>query len=149
MKLLLNRRYKGSEYTIGSLSIDGEYFCDTLEDTDRGLSSTMSYNEITDKKVYGKTAIPTGVYNVSMNIVSSKFKNRKWAAQYNGKIPRLLNVIGFDGVLIHPGNTSDDTYGCILVGENKVKGMVINSQSTFKRLYQRLLEASSLTIEII
>ena len=140
IKLTLKRRYRGSQYTIGSLYINNQYFCDTLEDRDRGLSQQMSLDNIKLKKVYGSTAIPTGTYRISMNITSNKFGSRSWAIPYKGKIPRLLNVPGFDGVLIHPGNTDKDTYGCILVGENKVKGQVINSQNIWKKLMEKLLQ---------
>ena len=140
IKLTLKRRYRGSQYTIGSLYINNQYFCDTLEDRDRGLSQQMSLDNIKLKKVYGSTAIPTGTYRMSMNITSNKFSSRSCAIPYTGKIPRLVNVPGFDGVLIHPGNTDKDTYGCILVGENKVKGQVINSQNIWKKLMEKLLQ---------
>lgn len=149
MKLLLDRIYKGQSYTIGKLYIDGEYICDTLEDSDRGLSDSMPLEEIQKNKKYGITAIPTGCYKVIMNVVSPKFKNRSWAKPYNGKLPRLQNVKGFDGVLIHVGNTAEDSLGCILVGENKVKGQVINSTATFNKLMNILLKANdNITIEI-
>ena len=79
MKLLLKRKAKKENYTIGDLYIDGKLFCNTLEDTDRNLTSTMSKDEIAKVKVYGKTAIPTGTYVVDMNIVSPKFGKRSWA----------------------------------------------------------------------
>lgn len=148
MKLQLKRRYKGANYTIGDLYIDGKWFSNTLEDTDRNLTSTMSKDEIAKIKVYGKTAIPTGTYVIDMNIVSPKFGKRSWAQPYGGKVPKLLDVPGYDGVLIHPGNTADDTSGCILVGENKVKGQVIESQNTFHKLMNILKEDKSITITI-
>lgn len=138
MKLLLKRIAKKSTYTIGKLYVDNVYFCDTLEDTDRGLTSKMNIDQITKIKVYGKTAIPTGTYKVNMNIVSPKFKDRSWAKPYGGKIPRLENVSGYEGVLIHVGNTANDTSGCILVGQNKIVGQVINSTDTFNKLMQKL-----------
>ena len=61
MRLELKRRYLGPSYTIGSLSIDGKYFCDTLEDVDRDLTDAMTEAEIAGKKVKGETAIPKGV----------------------------------------------------------------------------------------
>jgi hypothetical protein len=131
MEIKVKRRYKGTTYTIGSLYINGVYFCDTLEDIDRGLKQTDTLDYIKSKKVYGETAIPTGTYNITLNVVSPKFKDRSWAKFCNGKLPRLINVPGFEGVLIHVGNTQTDTLGCILVGENKVKGKVINSTTTF------------------
>lgn len=150
MKLLLKRMAKMEKYTIGKLYIDGEYFADTLEDTDRNLTSTMSKDKIAKVKVYGKTAIPTGTYVVDMNTVSPKFGKRSWAQPYGGKVPRLQDVPGYEGVLIHPGNTADDTSGCILVGRNKVKGQVVESQDTFKALMKILVKAKdeiTITIE--
>lgn len=138
--LRLTRKYKGSNYTIGSLYIDNKYFCDTLEDVDRGLDYKMTLSEIKSKKIQDQTAIPTGVFKVSLHEISLRFKNRPWAIKYDGKIPRLIDVPGFDGVLIHPGNTSSDTSGCILVGQNKIKGKVVNSVSTFDKLMNELLK---------
>lgn len=148
MKLTLKRIAKKETYTIGKLYIDNAYFCDTLEDKDRGLTDSMSEEEILKKKVYGETAIPTGVYKVDMNTVSPKFKNRSWAVAYGGKLPRLVGVKGFSGVLMHCGNDSSQTLGCVLTGENKVKGKVINSVATFQKLMQKLKGQQNITIEI-
>lgn len=143
MKLLLRRIFKGPRYTIGNLFINGVYECDTLEDQDRGLTSQMSLEEIKAKKVYGVTAIPTGTYSINMTTVSPKFKDRAWAKPYKGILPRLENVKGYEGVLIHVGNKAEDTLGCILVGENKIKGQIINSTATFYELMTVLLKAQS------
>lgn len=143
MKLTLNRRFKAPEYTIGDLYIEGQWFCNTLEDTDRGLSQNMVLTYIQNKKVKSQTAIPTGTYKVDMDTVSPKYSNYSkypYAKQFNAKMPRLLNVKGFEGILIHAGNTQKDTDGCILVGINKVKGQVINSQATWKKLMSVLLK---------
>lgn len=148
MKLLLKRIAKMEKYTIGKLYIDGKYFSDTLEDTDRNLTSTMSKDEIAKIKVYGKTAIPTGTYVVDMNTVSPKFRKRSWAQPYEGKVPRLQDVPGYEGILIHPGNTADDTSGCILVGRNKIKGQVVESQDTFHSLMNILKGDNDITITI-
>lgn len=115
MKVLV-KRWKGENYSIGELSVDGRYLMDTLEDKDRGLTSDMTLEEIKSIKKYGETAIPTGTYKVNMNVVSPKFKDRSWAKPYGGILPRLENVKGFEGVLIHVGNKPEDTLGCILVG---------------------------------
>lgn len=150
MKLTLKRIAKTQEYTIGKLYINGEQFSDTLEDRDRGLTADMSIEQIRQKKIYGNTAIPTGTYIIDMSTVSPKFRDRVWAKPYEGKIPRLQNVPGFEGVLIHPGNTAGDTLGCILVGNNTYKGMVTESQDTFKSLMDILTKANdsiTLTIE--
>lgn len=143
MKLLLKRIAKKEKYTIGRLYIDGEYFCDTIEDKDRGLTDKMTVEEIKKKKVYAETAIPTGTYQITLNVVSPKFCKKQF--YYNnankGRVPRLLDVKGFDGVLIHTGNTEKDSLGCIIIGENKVIGKVINSQATFIKFYKKLQTA--------
>lgn len=153
MKLKLIRKYKKQDYTIGKLYIDDKYFADTLEDADRGLNSKMSSIDITRIKIKGITAIPTGTYQITLNVQSPKYSNFSkypYVKFCNGKMPRLLNVPGFDGVLIHAGNTHKDTDGCILVGENKEKGKVLNSQNTWRKLYDILdKNRNNLTIEII
>lgn len=141
MDLLLKRIAKKDGYTIGRLFVDGVRFCDTLEDTDRGLAQNMGPAVCRARKRHGVTAIPTGRYQVLMNVVSPRFSKKKAYEFCGGKLPRLLNVPAFEGVLIHIGNTPGDTEGCILVGENKVKGQVINSTATFKKLYEKLKEA--------
>lgn len=148
MKLLLKRIAKRDTYTIGKLYIDDKYFADTLEDPDRGLTNSMSREQIAKIKVYGETAIPTGTYNIDMNTVSAKFKNRSWASPYKGKIPRLQNVPGYEGVLIHPGTTSKDTLGCILVGKNTRKGIITQSRATFHQLMSILTKGTNITITI-
>lgn len=148
MELLLKRIAKKPTYTIGKLYIDGEYFADTLEDRDRGLTQDMDLEDILRIKVYGETAIPTGTYRIDMNTISPKFKDRSWAKPYKGKIPRLLNVPGFDGVLLHPGNSANDSLGCVLVGNNTQVGKVLNSQAVFKRLMQKLLGEQDITLTI-
>lgn len=134
MEVILDRKYKKANYTIGKLYINGKYICDTCEDKDRGLNNKMSASEVLRKKVYGLTAIPTGRYLIDMKTVSQKFKTRTWAVPYKGKIPRLVNVPGFSGVLIHPGNSADNSWGCILPGKNKAVGKVLDSQLTFRML---------------
>ena len=148
MEILVKRIAKKSKYTIGKLYIDEQYICDTLEDTDRGLNQNMSLEEIKKKKVYGETAIPTGTYKVDMNTISPKFKSRTQAKPYGGKLPRLIEVPGYEGVLIHPGNKAEDSLGCVLVGENKVVGQVINSQATFKKIMNILTKGNNITITI-
>ena len=148
MKLELKRIFRGPKYTIGKLYVDNQYVCDTLEDTDRGLKQTNSLSSIQKKKVYGQTAIPTGTYGITLNVISPKFKDRSWAKFCNGKLPRLLNVPGYDGVLIHVGNKPEDTLGCILVGYNKIKGQLINSTEAFKKLYSILGKSPTITIVV-
>lgn len=148
MDLLLRRVYLASTYTIGKLYIDGKYFCDVLEDTVRDLNKNGKFDN-GEKKIYGETAIPYGTYQVTLDIVSPRFRNSSWAKPYNGKVPRLLNVPEFQGVLIHPGNTAKDTHGCLLLGENKVKGKVINSVNTFHKFMDKIKGQKNLKITIL
>lgn len=149
MKLKLHRHFKGSEYTIGKLYIDGEYFCDTIEDVDRGLFQNMPLQQLKEKKVKHQTAIPTGSYKITLDVQSPKYSQRSQYDFCKGYLPRLIDVPAFEGILIHIGNKAGDSSGCILVGENKVKGQVINSTNTFKKLYEKLKEATEeITIDI-
>ena len=138
MILRVKRIARREKYTIGRLFIDGVYFCDTLEDADRGLSADMPIEVIQRRKVYGETAIPTGAYDVLFTY-SPKFAGKKWAKPYNGRLPLVNKVPGYSGVRLHPGNTSRDTLGCILPGRNKVVGEVRNSQATFEKLMENYL----------
>lgn len=153
MELKLKRIARKSAYTIGKLYIDGKYVCDTIEDTDRGLRQDMPINEIKRLKIGGITAIPTGTYSITMGIKSPRFSTKKQYEFCKGYLPRLLNVPGYEGVLMHIGNYATDTEGCILVGENKKKGMVLNSTVIFKAVYTIMKaaydkgEAISITIE--
>jgi len=128
MNLKLERHALRETYTIGRLYIDGDGFCDTLEDKVRPDGV----------KVWGETAIPAGVYKVIIT-ESARFKRR---------LPLLVNVPMFEGIRIHPGNTAVDTHGCILVGVNNVKGKVTQSQATFKQLFVLMEKAEDITIEI-
>ena len=116
MKLELKRKYFKDDYTIGHLFVDGVFFCDTLEDPYRKV------------KISTITGIPTGRYQIIIND-SIRFKRR---------MPLLLNVPGFEGIRIHPGNSAVDTSGCILVGENKAVGRLINSRVAFDNLFNLL-----------
>lgn len=138
MKLTLIRSALKARYTIGHLYIDGVYFCDTIEDRDRGLSATMPHDEIMAVKVKSETAIPLGTYKVSMAITSPKFSLKKDYQWCKGRLPRLLGVPGFDGILIHAGRTQNSSAGCIIVGKNKVVGAVVESMDTIRKLWGKL-----------
>lgn len=148
MEILVNRKYKKSDYTIGNLYINGVFFCNTLEDTDRGLKQNDSIGIIESIKVYGKTAIPIGTYKITLDIISPKYSRQPKYSKIHGKLPRLLDVPGFEGVLIHIGNTAKDSHGCILVGHNTTKGKVLNSADTFFKLYDKLKTEKNITITI-
>lgn len=139
MEIKVKRIAKKATYTIGRLYVNGKYVSDTIEDKDRGLTDDMPLELIKTKKVYGETAIPTGTYKLDMNTVSPKFKDRSWAKPYGGKVPRLLNVKGFDGILVHPLNKASESWGCVGVGKNTIVGMVTDSTNTFKKLMDNYL----------
>lgn len=150
MELRLKRIARRDTYTIGRLFVDGEYFCDTCEDVDRGLRQDMAQSVIRAIKRKGVTAIPTGRYRVTMDVQSPKFRTKAMYQFCNGYLPRLINVPGFDGVLIHVGNTAKDTEGCLLVGRNTKVGKVLESRVTFVKLYEKLRKAEGsiyITIE--
>ena len=127
MQVTIKRTFKGPEYTIGKLYIDGAYFCDTLEDTVRPDGV----------KIYGKTAIPAGDYKVK----------KTWSPRFKKKLPEILDVKNFSGVRIHNGTTNKDTCGCVLLGLNKVKGAVLCSQNTMAFFMDRTPDEFDLTIE--
>ena len=145
LHITVDRRYKKADYTIGKLYIDGVYFCDTLEDKDRGLRKTDSLATIRRIKKTGQTAIPTGTYQLTLDVQSGKYlTSASWSEKYGfckGYLPRVLNVPGFQGILIHIGNTPQHTEGCLLVGKNTKVGQVMESTVTFHRLYSILESA--------
>lgn len=150
MELLLRRIARRDTYTIGKLYIDGVYFCDTIEDRDRGLKQSLPASVNRAKKVQGATAIPIGRYQVTLKMQSPRFKNKKQYEFCDGYLPRLINVPAFEGILIHIGNSNRDTDGCILVGRNTKVGKVLKSGVTFRALYAKLKEAKGyifITIE--
>ena len=142
MKLRLERKYFKETYTIGNLYINGSFFSNTLEDKNRDVNKNGKFDN-GETKIYGETCIPFGTYKVILTR-SPKFKR---------ELPRLLNVPSFEGVLIHRGNTAKDSAGCILIGENKAVGKVLNSTSYEERLVKMMKTAISrgeeITIEIV
>lgn len=145
MRLFLKRIAKREKYTIGRLYIDGLYFSDSLEDRDRGLDSSMNVNTIKEKKVYGETAIPIGEYEITLDVISPKFSKYKFYMDTcEGRLPRLLDVKGFEGVLIHCAEGykgAELLQGCIGVGKNTIVGGLTDCKNTFRKLYNKLSEA--------
>jgi len=143
MKLLLKRKYKAATYTIGDLFVDGRFFCHTIEDAVRSLpvrcpDTPAGRSCRCREKVYARTAIPAGTYKVTM-AYSPRFKR---------VLPYLHDVPHFLGILIHSGNTEEDSAGCIIVGRNTVKGKVTESRKTSDALNALLAKASDIEIEI-
>ncbi len=143
MKIQVKRIFKGSAYTIGKLYIDGVYFCDTIEDVIRELPATCP-NTLRGiacackEKVYAETAIPAGTYKVTM----------EYSPRFKRKLPYLHDVPHFLGILIHSGNDQGHSAGCIIVGKNKVKGKVLESQVTLNALLAKIGNQKNLTITI-
>lgn len=135
MKITLNRILLGTVATIGEMSIDDEYLCDTLEDCVRP----------TGEKVYGETAIPAGTYTVVLSY-SPRFKKI---------LPEIKNVPNFTGIRIHTGNDAGNTEGCILVGtwDGKKENWISDSRVAFNKLMNKLQAATDkkedITITIV
>ena len=117
MRLRLERKYLGPEYTIGHLYLNGIRLCEVIEDKVRDVNEDGDLDDEGEEKVYGETAIPYGYYHMDLTM-SPKFKRL---------LPIIVNVRHFEGIRIHRGNTASDSHGCLLPGENKEKGKVINS----------------------
>ena len=127
MKIKVDRIYKGESYTIGKMYLNGEYFCDTLEDAIRPV------------KIPNETAIPAGIYKVEVTY-SPRFKRN---------LPLLVDVPNYTGIRIHNGSNKDHTSGCILVGFNTSKGKLTDSRKTSDKLTEKLKSLSEpIEIEI-
>ena len=149
MKVELIRIYNCPTYCIGKIYVDGEYVCDCVEDTDRGLDESMPLSEIKKKKVYKMTAIPTGVYDITMDIQSPKFSTYEYYyKQCKGYLPRLVSVPGYSGILIHCGSSAQSSAGCIIVGFNTIKGKVTDSRKAWERLMKHFKSAKVLEDKI-
>ena len=127
MELRLRRLYPKKDYTIGKLYINGVAYCDTLEDPVRDYNKDGDLDDPGEGKIYGNTAIPYGIYEVVVN----------WSPKFKRMLPLVRGVNHFTGIRIHAGNTVEDTEGCILPGENKSPGRVINS-----RPYETLIRSA-------
>ena len=142
MELRLERRWPKDTYTVGRLYVNNEFFCNTLEDRIADTNRNGKFDGA-EKKVPGQTAIPYGTYKVFYG----------WSPKFGRNLPRLLNVTAFEGILIHPGNTAEDSAGCILVGKNTSPGKLTQSKLTSDEL-NKLIDTAQrrgepITIEIV
>lgn len=126
MEIEVVRKEYYPECTHGELYIDDEYLCDTLEDQDRDFNRDGDIADSGEGKVYGQTAIPRGRYRLVLRL----------SPRFNKVLPALLDVPGFDGVLVHSGNTPEDTKGCILLGARQKRGRVMSSRFYMLRLIE-------------
>lgn len=142
MELRVERLWPRENYTVGRLYVNNEFFSNTLEDKiiDKNKNGIFDNGE---KKVYGESTIPYGKYKVVYN----------YSPKFGRNLPRLLDVPHFEGILIHPGNTAKDSFGCILVGKNTSKGMLSESRYTSDKLNEIIDAAQKrgeeITIEIV
>lgn len=152
MKLTIKRTITRNNYTLGELYIDGQFFCSTLEDKDRGLTQSMSVEQIKSIKVPGETAIPKGTYKVTLDIVSPKFSKYPFYMEVcEGKLPRLIDVKGYEGVLIHvaDGIKRDSLLqGCIGIGNLSSEEYLINGKQVFTEFYNRI-KGNDVELEIL
>ena len=137
-KLLVERLWPKKDYIIGRLYVNGVFFCNTLENPDRGLRSYMTESQIKALKIANHTAIADGQYKVVLR-QSPRFKRI---------LPLILNVKGFSGVLFHAGNTVNDTAGCILVGKNDKKGWLSESKITEQNLVNLIKQYDNIELTI-
>lgn len=152
MKLTIKRTITRNSYTLGKLYVDGVYFCDTLEDKDRGLTQDMSVEQIKSMKVPGETAIPKGTYRVTLDVVSPKFSKYPFYMETcGGKLPRLIDVKGYEGVLIHvaDGPKRDSlVQGCIGIGNLSAEEYLMNGKKVFAELYNKM-KGNNIELEIV
>ena len=156
MELLLERKYCKERYTIGRLYVNNVFFSNTLEDTTRDINKNGKFDN-GEIKIQGKTSIPYGTYEITLDIVSPKFSKYSFYQEVcQGKLPRLLNVPSFEGVLIHVADGpkgADLLEGCIGIGKNNIVGGLTNGKEYFKKLYKLLYEAKlkneKITIKIV
>lgn len=158
LNIVVERKWNKRElnYCVGNIYLNGRKVCNSMEPADWGLKSSMSVEEIKAIKAShtdAPIAIPIGTYRVVLDIVSPKYKNVPF---YNnlcngGRVPRLFNVKGFDGVLIHAGSIAGkygqtDTLACLLPGDNIKTGMVLNSRIRFEQIYKEMLKYKDIFI---
>lgn len=152
MKLTIKRTVTRNSYTLGKLYVDGVYFCDTLEDKDRGLTQNMSVEQIKSMKIPGETAIPKGTYKVTLDVISPKFSKYPFYMQTcGGKLPRLIDVKGYEGVLIHvaDGPKRDSlVQGCIGIGNLSAEEYLMNGKKVFAELYNKM-KGNNIELEIV
>lgn len=146
MKIVLDRKYKKENYTIGRITIDGEYICNSLEDKDYGFDEDTPVETIKKTKAAHPkaVAIPAGEYEVSVEYYRNFSVTHPWynTTSCKGKIPCLLDVPGYSGILIHCGSNAGHTSGCILVGYNTIKGGLTDSKKAFVKVCDKIMEAA-------
>ena len=130
LSFILKRGALKNTYTISKLYANGVYLCDVLEDKVRDINKNGKFDN-GEVKVYGETAIPYGTYEITITY-SNRFKRL---------LPLLLNVPDFDGIRMHPGNTAEDTHGCLLVGKNSEIGKITESKKTFEMVFDLIQKA--------
>lgn len=140
MKILLDRNYKYPTYTIGEVYVDGDFYCYSLEDTDRGLHVDMPARYFKERKIYGETAIPCGTYEIVIDW-SVKFKKYMPRVMWRNQDGKLVEVPGFSGIRIHQGNTAKDTLGCILFGDWEGGASLVRSKPFTENLCDRIQKA--------
>ena len=129
LHLTLIRTWRKADYTIGKLYAGGRQICNTVEDKDRGINMYMSEAEVRKIKVQNETAIPVGTYKLAVTM----------SPKFGRKLIEVQNVVGFVGIRVHKGTTAKDSAGCIIVGQNTIKGGVTNS-AKYEELVTSMVE---------
>ena len=131
MEIKLIRKYYQAKYTIGRLYVNNRFFSDCLEPPSLHLTERSALGTILIAKYKEYRAIPTGRYRI---LITRSRRFGRW-------LPLLMNVKGFEGIRIHPGNKPEDTRGCILLGFNHRKGYVLDSTHCVLTLVKMMTEA--------
>lgn len=145
MELILIRKYIKENYCIGELYVNDVFFSNTLEDKVRDINKNGKFDN-GEYKIPAETAIPYGEYEITLDITSPKFSKYQFYKEVcTGKLPRLLNVPNFEGILIHCADGPKGhnlLAGCIGIGFNTIKGGLTKGKDTFKELYKQLKSAN-------
>jgi hypothetical protein len=130
INLFLYRAHLKPEYTIGNLSIEERFLCNTLEDTVRDLNKDGDLDDPGEFKIYGETAIPYGRYKVIVSM----------SPKFGRMLPLIMDVKHFVGIRMHRGTSAKNSSGCVLVGMNTDKGRLSDSKYYEEKLTAILLE---------
>lgn len=148
MKIIIDRVYKYPKYTVGEVYVNGNFYCYSMEDTDRGLHVDMPMRYLRERKVYGETAIPCGTYEVIIDY-SPKFKRYMPHVMYRNEEDKLVEVPSFSGIRLHPLNTAEDSLGCIGFGDWQGSNRIVNSKAYTAMLTDKIQKARNKKEKVI
>lgn len=131
LQVLLTRNWRKDTYTIGRIYTNGNFFCNSLEDKDRGLMQGMPLETLKKMKVQDQTAIPVGTYRLRVTM-SPRFKR---------ELVEVVDVPAFTGIRFHRGVNENHTSGCVLTGMNKIKGGLVDG-AKYEEEFTKMVKAA-------